>query len=70
MQNKSINNTSVFRYDENLPFIAYVRFHGQKSKAFKPFEFYSLINERLGEAKMIQTFIYTRGTKTEDHRLP
>jgi hypothetical protein len=60
MQSRTQNSTGFEEYDDNLPYIAYVRFHAQKPKCFKPYEFYSLIHERLGEVKMIQSYIFTR----------
>ncbi|CDW78909.1 UNKNOWN [Stylonychia lemnae] len=60
MNVKTLNPKSMTKHDDELPCIAYVKFHSQKSRGFKPFEFYQLIHERLGEVKMIQTFITTR----------
>eukprot|EP00347_Sterkiella_histriomuscorum_P002921 403366282 len=60
MSMKSVNQRMIEKYDNDLPYLAYVKFHSQKSRGFKPFEFYQLIHERLGEVKLIQTYIYTR----------
>ena len=53
MNVKTLNPKSMTKHDDDLPYIAYVKFHTQKSRGFRPFEFYQLIHERLGEVKMI-----------------
>ena len=48
-------------FDEDAPYIAYVRFDDQGgnsiNKAYKPIEFYKLLNENIGIINMIQPYI-------------
>lgn len=48
-----MNAKKIEQYDKMLPKIAYVKFHSQKSKGMRPFEFYQQLIERLGDVRMI-----------------
>ncbi|CDW76483.1 UNKNOWN [Stylonychia lemnae] len=49
--------------DFDLPYLAYVRFHQSESRPVKPYELYNILNERLQEVRVIQTYIYSRGSQ-------
>lgn len=59
----------LLHFDQNAPYIAYVRFKKTSEKSmnrgFKPVEFYQLINESsAGSVTIIQPYIHTRGSQT------
>ena len=50
-------------FDENAPYIAYVRFEeSHKNRAYKPIDFYKLLMERYADISIIQPYIKTRGS--------
>jgi hypothetical protein len=49
------NTGHLEHFDEELPYIAYVKFEegGMNNRAFKPVEFYSLLRDNIGNVRMI-----------------
>eukprot|EP00347_Sterkiella_histriomuscorum_P013298 403365251 len=49
--------------DMNLPYIAFVKFHEQESRPVKPYELYQILHDKLSEIRMIQTYIFSKGSQ-------
>ena len=61
MNTANVSYNDLYQLDDELPFLAYVKFIDERSRSFKPFELYVLLHERLSDVRMIQSYIYTKG---------